>query len=245
MSKTATIILDSGCFLQVEPKGQTFSEIGYFQCDGSASDFSVVIDDKERAFTELHKLAEGCGGPGGECKIEVRHKDSHGGVKLDGVKFSEKFHDDLLEMKNLYEVTVPVKRENFDCVIRFDSGAFSPLDVRKRVFKQHHPKGPDGKHALVKGAPPKPIDKPIMHDVIVTFSLEPNESIEFARNGAPFWSIKEEDVERSIVIKLLADDSTSPKYFGDSFAAARDMYIMPNPSDPPPSCPSPPCLEGG
>lgn len=244
MPKTATILLDSGCFLQLEAKGQTFSEIGYFQCDESASDFRVVIDDQERTVPELHKLAEGCDGPGRECKIEVRHKDAAGAIKTDGVKFSETFHDELLEMKDLYGEPVKVKRENFDCVIRFDCGEFSSADLRTRVFKEHR-KGPNGKHALVRDAPPKPVNKPIMHDVVVSYTLDPEESIEFARNGVPFWSIKEGDVARSLVIKILADDSTGPKYFCDSFEAERGTYALPNPSDPPPSCPSPPCLEGG
>lgn len=241
MPKTATILLDSGCFLQLKEKGQTFSEIGYFQCDASASDYRVVIDDQERTVPELHKLAEG--EPGRECNIEVRHRDAFGTIKTDGVKFSEKFHDELLQMKDLYGKPVPVKRANFDCVIRFDSGNFSAGDVRTRVFKEHR-KGQDGKHQLVPGAPPKPVKK-IMHDVVVSYTLDPEESIEFARNGVPFWSIKAEKMERSLVIKILADDSTAPKYFSDSFEAERATYALPNPSDPPPSCPSPPCLEGG
>ena len=244
MPKTATIILDSGCFLKVEEKGQTFSEIGYFQCEGSAPDFRVVIDDREREVPELQKLAEGYDEPKRECKIEVRHKDASGAIKTDGVKFSETFHDELLEMKDLYGKPVPVNRQNFDCVIRFDSGKFSADDLRTRVFKEHR-KGPNGKHKLVRGAKPKPVKKPIMHDVVVTFTLGPDESIEFARNGEPFWSIKEGEMEGSLVVKLLADDSTAPKYFADSFETERATYALPNPSDPPPSCPSPPCLEGG
>jgi hypothetical protein len=241
-SKTATIILDSGCFLQLEAKGQTYSEIGYFQCAGSASDFRVMIDGKEKNVPELNKLAAGCDGP--KCKVEVRHKDSNERIKTDGVKFEKNFHDELLEMKDLYDAPVPVSRENFECVIRFDSGTFSPREVRKRVFKEHK-KLPDGKHELVPDAPPKPIKKPIMHDVAVSFTLAPGESIEFARNGKAFWSIKEGDIADSLEIKILADDSTAPRYFCDSFGAKRDTYLLPNPSDPPPSCPSPPCLEGG
>lgn len=244
MPKKATIVLDSGCFLQLEKKGQTFSEIGYFQCDGSDPDFEIVIDDQKTTVPELHKLAEGYTGPEQICKIEVRHKDADGATKTDGVEFPKNFHDKLLRMEDLYGVPVPVRPANFDCVIRFDSGKFSPADVRPRVFKDHQ-KGENGKHKLVLGATANPFDKPIMHDVVVSYSLKRGESIEFARNGVPFWSIKEEDVKRSIEIKILADDSTVSKYFSDSFKEPMTTFALPNPSDPPPSCPSPPCLEDG
>ncbi|MFY9554827.1 MAG: hypothetical protein WAV47_08960, partial [Blastocatellia bacterium] len=243
-SKKATIILDSGFFLPRKNKKQRFSEIGYFQCGSQDSDFEVSVDGTTKTFPALRKLAKGYVRPRKACTVEVRHKNKNGTIKKDGIKVSETFHDELLELKDLYGEPVSVEREKFDCVIRFDSGEFSSAGVRKRVFKQHR-KMSNGKHALVRGAEPKPIDKPIMHDIVVSFTLNDGESIELARNNMVFWSCKADDLEKEMVLKIRADASTAPKFYSAAFADPRTVYYLPNPDDPPPACPRPPCLEEG
>jgi hypothetical protein len=242
-TKQGKIILDSGCFLPLAKPEQTYAEIGYFECAGSSPDFRVVVDNKERRFPKLRKLRQDCDARGSKCQIEVRYKDSDGTTRKDGIKMSAKFHKQLLHLRDLYEEDVPVAPDNFDCVIRFDSGRFVPADLRRRAFKEHT-KRPDGTLALVPKTDPKEPRRKIMHDVEVTFTLKKDEAIELSRNDVVFWSSKGLDVKESFEIKIMADTSTTKKYLGSSFKVQRDTLWLPNP-DPPPTCPAPPCPERG
>lgn len=237
MPKRAKLILDSGCFLPLSDKKQTYSEIGLFQCDESKADFTVRVDGEEKHFPALRKL-------GSHCRIEVRHVNRNGTAKKGRVTFPKSFHRRLLKLKDLYGEHVPVNSKTFDCIVLLGTGRFSSKDARLgRVFKQHT-KRADGRHVLQARVAPKEIKKPIMHDIVVRYTLEDGEWIELLRDGTPFWSTKDADAKQSIEIKILADESTVPKYFGDSFQTLRAEYWLPNPSDPPPMCPNPPCEPG-
>ncbi|MEK6287501.1 MAG: hypothetical protein AABO57_17295 [Acidobacteriota bacterium] len=234
MPKRAKLILDSGCFLPLNDKKQTYSQIGLFQCDKSWADFTVRVDGKEKDFPALRKL-------GSNCKIEVRHVNENGTAKKGRVTFPKTFHRRLLELKDLYGEHVPVNSKTFDCIVLLRTGQFSSKDTRLgRVFKKHT-KRAKGRPVLQTRVAPKELKKPIMHDIVVRYSLEEGESIEFLRDGTPFWSTKEANAKQSIEIKINADESTVPKYFGDSFQTRRGELWLPNPSDPPPMCPNPPC----
>ncbi len=237
MSKQAKLILDSGCFLPLKDRKQTYSEIGLFQCDKYKADFTVRVDGEEKPFPELQK-------GGSQCTIEVRHVNRNGTVKKGKVTFPKTFHRRLLELKDLYGDHVPVNNKKFDCVLLLSTGRFSSKDNRRgRVFKKHT-KRTDGSPVLQSRAATKELKKPIMHDIVVRYTLEDGEWLEILRNGQTFWSTRDVKAKRRIEIKMHADESTVPKYFGDSFQALREEYWLPNPSDPPPMCPNPPCEPG-
>ena len=162
--------------------------------------------------------------------------------KTHEVEFSNSFHDELLHLGDLYGCRgVPVKSENFDCVIRFTCGQFYSLDVRKRTFRKHtiDPNGGDPKE--IRGVDPKPLDKGVMHDMVVTFELEDGEEVELLRNGKQFWSSANSGMSKTLSVKLPVDKSTENKFFCKGFCEEEDGYWLPNPGDPPPVCSEPPC----
>jgi len=234
MSKQAKLILDSGCLLPLKDKTQTYAEIGLFQCDKYEADFTLRVDGEEKPFPELQK-------GGSQCKLEVRHVNRNGTVKKGKVTFPKTFHRRLLHLKDLYGEPVPINDQKFDCLLRLSTGRFSSKNSRRgRVFKKHT-KRDDGRPVLQSGAEPKELKKPIMHDIVVRYTLEDGEWIEILRNDKPFWSTRDVEAKRRIEIKIHADELTVPKYFGESFKDLREEYWLPNPSDPPPMCPNPPC----
>jgi hypothetical protein len=84
--------------------------------------------------------------------------------------------------------------------------------------------------------------KEIAHDIGVRYTLEDNESIALTRDDIEFWSIRKCN---KLEITINTDDSTTEGFYRRSFQAPKDSYWLPNPDDPPPHCPLPPCLEGG
>jgi hypothetical protein len=125
MPKEVTITLDSGCFL---PKEGTHCEIGYFQCAGSAPDITVTVDGRKLRNKKPMKLGKG------SCVVQVHHRDADGKTKTDGITIPVPFHHQLLHLEDLYGSPVAVEPKNFDCILRFESGEFSGVDVREGTY---------------------------------------------------------------------------------------------------------------
>lgn len=227
MPKDVTITLDSGCFLQ---KKGTYCEIGYFHCKASQPDITVKVDGQPIQDPNLNKP-----GPG---SVQIHHKDTGGATKTGGISIPVPFHDQLLHMFDLYGSDVEV--ENFDYILRFETGEFSVQGVRKRKF--------NSLKKLANGdldtTPEETKEiKPIAHDILVRFTLADDESIEITQNGAPLWSSGR--FKNKLEIKINADETTVEGFYRRSFKHEKDSYWLPNPDDPPPACPLPPCPDGG
>ena len=230
----ATVILDSGCFLPMrDAADKNSTEIGYFESSRSVPDIRVRVDGIETIQTEQLNL-------GKNCKIEVRHMKSNDQPKKDGVKGSPTFHDELLHMKDLYGSHMPVDRAKFDCVIRFDSGLFCGALIKPRHFKEHK-KQANGKYEYTENCARKLVKKPIAHNVFVHFKLKAGEYLEITKNDAVLWSSKDSGAKDRLEIEIIADNSTTDKFYRHALKEKRDSYWLPNDNDPPPVCPDLPC----
>lgn len=231
-----TVTLDSGSFL---PKTDTFCEIGYFECEPTVSDIKIFIDGEEPDdVANPFKLCDASK----KCVIEVRHKDKDDHTKTDGIRTSKTFHSQLLHFEHLYGPGThhAVERNNFDCVIRFDSGHLRASMVKKRDFKEHK-KQQDGSFKHDPQDRPKPVGA-VSHNVVVSFTLDDNEALDLARDNSTIWTSKKYNPKQRIDIEIAADNSTAEKFFRHSLSdSGKDSYWLPNQGDPPPTCPSPPC----
>lgn len=231
MPTQATIVLDSGVLF---PKEGGHCEIGYFQCEDSCSDITISIDGEEvDNLPDPFKLGTGA--------IEVRHLNADGSIKRGGVKSSKLFHKRILHLKDLYGDDQPVERAKFDCVIRFDTGHFSPSMIKKRHFKEHRKQG-DGKFRHNPTDAPHET-QPIAHNLLVYYTLKDGEALELARGDVVFWSTRNYGIKDRLDIEFMADNSTAEKFFQHSLDDGKNGYWLPNQGDPPPSCPRPPCME--
>ncbi|MEK6302741.1 MAG: hypothetical protein AABO41_18680 [Acidobacteriota bacterium] len=237
MSVIATVTLDSGCFLTrkkdaVEPYS---AEVGYFESEKGTSDIKVQIDGQQVTSPELENL-------GKKCVIEVRRKDNGDIHRKDGARSSPTFHDRLLHMTDLYnDPQMDSAEDNFDCILRFESGYFYAAKVKDRTFKEHK-KQADSSLTYSDGNG-KQVVQSIAHDVAIYFRLEDGEALELVRNNEkPFWSSKDSGAKTSIDITFVADKSTVEKFYCHALKDARSSYWLPNqPEDPPPTCSKPPC----
>jgi hypothetical protein len=234
MPVQATVILDSGCFLPGNEKNLT-TEIGYFQSGNVAQDIRIIADGEELPSGNLMSLGQ-------KCQIEIRHVKADGTIYDEGAKASTNFHKQLLHLNELYgDKNVPVvDPTKFDCILRFDSGHFCGAMLKPRAFKQYR-RETDGKYVYEPNVEPKPIDRPIAHNVHVHFKLDEGEAIELARDGVIFWSSNDNKVGERLEIEIIADNSTAEKFYCDVMESSRDCYWVPNQGDPPPTCPLPPC----
>src|SRR5262249_45670818 len=156
------------------------------------------------------------------------------------------FHDELLHFGELYGcMGIRVAPKNFDCTIRFHCGIFGSWKLARRTFRRHRRNAgsyiPDGT------VEPKHIDRLIAQDIVVSYTLDDNERIELWRNGTKFWSTDDPGIPNNvqvIQIEILADDTTTERFYCDSFAVGEEAYWLPNPGDPPPICSLPPCQDG-
>jgi hypothetical protein len=228
----ATVILDSGCFLPLD-NGAAYTEIGYFGSSNSVSDIRVIADGKEVKSDEPMNL-------GKQCKIEIRHVLADGTINRDGVEGAEGFHERLLHLKDLYNKDTPVDRAKFDCIIRFDSGLFCAALVKPRYFKKHK-KQADGTFRVSDGEEPKLVSRLIAHNVYVQFVLNRGERLELARGGEVFWSSKGTGAKARLEVEIVADNTTTEKFYRVALKGNKQSYWMPNDGDPPPMCPEPPC----
>jgi hypothetical protein len=232
MPVQATVILDSGCLLPGDKSNPT-TEVGYFQSSQSAWDIRIVADGNELVFDEMKNL-------GNNCKLEIRHVKADGSVNQEGARPSATFHDEVLHMRELYGVDVPVAPENFDCIICFDSGLFCGALLKPRRFKLHESIG-NNELTPALNADAKMIDRPIAHNIHVHFKLEDGETIALARGGKVFWSSDQIKVAERLEIEIIADNTTAEKFYHQALKDSRNSYWLPNQGDPPPMCPSPPC----
>jgi hypothetical protein len=228
----ATVILDSGCFLPID-NGGAYTEIGYFGSSDSVSDIRIIADGEEKNNDDRLNL-------GKQCSVEIRHVLADGTVKRDGVKGADGYHDKLLHLKDLYDKDTPVNRDKFDCIIRFDSGLFRAALVKPRYFRKHT-KQPDGTLVLADTEEPKLVKRLIAHNIYVQFVLNRGERLELARGGKVFWSSKDAGVKARLEIEIVADNTTTEKFYRVALKSSRQSYWMPNDGDPPPMCPEPPC----
>jgi hypothetical protein len=228
-----TVILDSGCFLPIPIRGNgNHTEIGYFASEASISDIQVRADGNEIQDSMPLKL-------GKKSLIEVRHVTAEGNINRQGVKGSNNFHNVLLHMKDLYDRDMLVDRNNFDAIIRFDSGLFVGSMIKLSGFRKQQKLG-DGHFAYSLSDPPQ-VSKPIAHDVNVFFTLTEGESLELTRDGQVFWSSRLLRLSDRLEIEFIADNSTAHKFYRDALKEELDTYWIPNGEDPPPVCPGPPC----
>jgi hypothetical protein len=228
----ATVILDSGCFIPLENDG-AFTEIGYFQSSDSISDIRVIVDGKEMFDSEPLNL-------GKKCKVEVRHVKANGKVVKGKPVGAYGFHDKLLHLKDVYGKDMPIDETKFDCILHFDTGLFCAAMVKPRAFRKHNkPNG--GKLAMMADEKPKQLKKAIAHNVHVLFKLQKGDALELARNGEVFWSSKDSGAKDRIELEVVADNTTSEKFYVGALKEKQLIYWMPNNGDPPPMCPEPPC----
>jgi hypothetical protein len=219
---------------------QTYTEMGYFGSSSSVSDIRVLADGDEVKQPEKMNLKMN---PKKKCKIEVRHVKANGKTKKDGVTRSTTFHDELLHLRDLYGRDMHLDPSKFDCVIRFESGHFSGALLKPRLFKEHK-KQADGRYEFPPDGKTKMIKKPIAHNVWVQFKLKRGEAIELARDGEVFWSSKDSGAQFRLDIEIIADNTTTQKFYRVALQEDQDSYWLPNQGDPPPSCPNPPCRPG-
>lgn len=228
----ATVILDSGCFLPLD-NGGAYTEIGYFGSSNSVSDIRVIADGEEKKYDSPINL-------GKQCNVEIRHVRADGTINKDGVKGSNGFHEKILHLRDLYDKDTPVNREKFDCIIRFDSGLFCAALVKPRYFRKHT-KQADGSLILANTEEPKLVKRLIAHNVYVQFALNKGERLELARSGKVFWSSKDAGAKARLEVEIVADNSTTEKFYRMALKSNRQSYWLPNEGDPPPMCPEPPC----
>jgi hypothetical protein len=226
-----TIILDSGGFLIDERTGAGTLDVGYFETSGH--DIEVSEDGKPAQALPNVKL-----GKRNET-IDVQHLASDGSVRT-GVIRSASFKRDILRKNELYPTDTPdFLAAEYDCILRFHSGAFESDDVRKRVFKEHRVSddAPTGNSQSTRE---------IANDVLVHFDLEKGEELRLRRsNNTDLWSSSSVGGGAGqVTVKLLADGSLDAKYFRKALKHKGPHYRLPNP-DPPPMNGNDPGAGGG
>jgi hypothetical protein len=233
----ATVILDSGCFLQMPPPEENIpkaTEIGFFLSGKSVPDIKVRADGDDVDAPELADL-------GKKGSIEVRHVLANGKLKRDGVKGAKNFHKNLLHMRDLYGDPPPViNRKKFDCVIRFESGLFYGSLIKSRAFIEQK-KQENGRYEYSPEDKSKVVKKPILHNVFIHFNLKKGEAIEITKDGKVIWSSKDSGAKGILEIEVVADNETTDKFYRMALKDKRESYWMPNWGDPPPVCSQPPC----
>ena len=143
-------------------------------------------------------------------------------------------------MKDLYGNHMPVDRAKFDCVISFDSGLFCAALIKPRYFNEHR-KQTDGKFKYTQGCGRKLVKKPIAHNVFVHFKLNNGETLEIVKDNEVIWSSKDCSAKDILEIVIIADNTTTDKFYRQALKDKRDSYWLPNDGDPPPVCSDPPC----
>jgi hypothetical protein len=230
MPVLASIVLDSGCFL--DPDGK-YCQVGYFACADCSSDIKIFIDGEEvQNLPDPFKLGKGA--------IEVRHLDANSSPKAIGVSSSKFLKNQILHLERLYGQDQEPEHKSFDCVIRFASGHLRPSMLKMRDFKMARRQS-DGKYKADPNGKPTPVG-PIAHNVVLALTLDDKETLELVRNGTPFWSSADYKVERHIEVEIMADNTTAEKFFCHCLKDQKKQgYWVPNQGDPPPVCPQGGC----
>ncbi|HXG91930.1 MAG TPA: hypothetical protein VNN73_06110 [Blastocatellia bacterium] len=219
----ATIVLDSGAFLQDIDSNPAALDIGYFQCakDHSGNvvpDIHVYVDGNEATIPHS-KLGKGT--------INVLH--TKGSTTLTNLKFASSLTKHLLRKKDLYNSPVP----NFDdakleCKLHFNSGAFRCSMVKDRRFKEV---------PLMGGSPGEKHTKQIAHNTVVEYEVADDGDLRLEANGKTLFSTAR-DVTKSakrVDIEIVSNNLTAEKFFREALdLTGQSSYWLPNQGDPPP-----------
>lgn len=232
MPVQATVILDSGCILPGYEKS-TSTDIGYFQSSASAPDLRVIADGRVYPDAALQSLGQ-------NCVIEVRHVKADGSINRSGARATDDFHSEILHLRDLYGVDMPVSPKNFECVLRFDAGLFCGAQLKPRQFKLYRQQS-NGDYIYSPTDAPMSIDRPIAHNIHVLFKLDDGDALELARDDVVFWSSRRITVAHRLEIEVIADNTTADKFYRVALTGIGDQCWLPNQGDPPPVCPEYPC----
>ncbi len=213
-----SVVLDSGAFLTDEAAtGYTYSEVGYF-----IPHLNVYGDGEFLRDIDAYKMGTGAK------VVNVRHLDSTGKEKADGVSLSNSLVTNVLRMHKLHNRAIHVDRSKFDCIFHFNSGRFCCSHVKARVFKEVHGvlHTPTGKTKNVG---------PIAHDIVVHFELADGESFRMTYDDDVIWSSENHpDVKRRFDIEVIAQHATAEYYYREMLNLGRQNYWLPNQGDAPP-----------
>jgi hypothetical protein len=220
MAKRGSITINGGIFLtKKEDLGYDYWDIGYFECDASFPDVKVYVDGDLLSGAILKLGAAGD-------RIDV--KLEKGGSTLEtGVQKGRSFPDDVLRREVLYGAQVTLDEGKLDSVLRFHSGHFRPSMVKQRYFKQHDPTG------KLAGSSRKDMGA-IAHNVVVHYDLSDGDKLTIAsKTKTYFQKVIDPNVRDRLELEILADDSTSLKYFCDCVDPATPFFWVPNQGTPP------------
>lgn len=214
-----TIVLDTGAFFPPELKDQTFIDVGYFETPGAA-DIEVSEDGR---ITFQGKLGKG------NHRIEVEHVEKDGVTIRQPVNPTNSYQRDILKKDDLYGATgIPMfKTAEYDCILRFNSGDFKGEDVKPRTFTEHQ---------LSTGNPTgnKKTTRPIANVIHVDYDLAAGEALRLRGRGGNLWSSSSAAPgTKTVVVRLLTDDTLNPAYHKRALDHRVQHYYLPN-SDPPP-----------
>lgn len=220
----ATIVLDSGAFLQNIDDDPSELDVGYFQCGKDCHgqdvpDIHAYANGEEIPVTH-DKLGYG--------RVNVIH--AKGKAPVTGIKISDSLKRNLLRKEDLYgKGTAPAYDERtMECVIHFTSGHFRCSKVKDRRFVEvliaDGTKTGKDQHA-----------RPIAHDVLVHFQLADEEELRLEReNGTVMFSTGTLPAGTSHVeIELVTNNVTAVQFFRDALdLAGRTHCWLPNQGDP-------------
>ena len=217
-----TIVLDTGAFFPPELKDQPYIDVGYFETPGAA-DIEVSEDGRIAKSSSQGKLGKG------NNRIEVEHLEKDGVTVKKPVKPSNSYQRDILKKDDLYDATgIPVfKTAEYDCILRFNSGDFKSEDVRPRRFTEHQLSNdsPTGNDKMTR---------PIANVIHVDYNLADGETLRLRGRGGDIWSSSSvAPGTKTVVVRLLTDDTLNPAYHKRALDHRVQHYYLPN-SDPPP-----------
>lgn len=217
----ATIVLDSGAFIQDIDKDPSELDVGYFQ-SGKDHDGNDVPDIRAYANAEEAPVRHNKLGKGTINVIRTK-----GGAP---VKISNSLKRNLLRKTDLYgkSSTPDYNMKAMECIIHFTSGDFRCSKVKNRRFIE----------LVVAGYTPTGRDKyvrPIAHDVLVHFLLADDEELRLEReNGTVLFSTKDLKAGTAHVeIELLTNNDTARQFFCEAIDLSHQTLCwLPNQGDP-------------
>jgi hypothetical protein len=211
----ATVTLDSGSFFE---RDSSHWDVGYFQSRDSIPDIRVYVDGEE---VDVGHIKLGAGNQ----RIDFYHMKA-GGKAPGGISVSKDLDKNLLTREKLYGRPIPLRQSAFDVIIRFHSGHFRSSMVKDRVFKECAYGCPSGGQRLIEG---------VAHNVIIHYVLEEGDYLKLVRDDRVLWSSQDLKVKDSLDVEIVADDSTTGKFFYLSLDLSQDKYWLPNQGNPPPA----------
>ncbi len=219
----ATIVLDSGAFLQNISKDPIELDVGYFQSDKDHDGNDVpdirVYANAEELPVNHPKLGKG--------RISVIRTKA--GASINGLMITDSLKQNLLRKVDLYgDPSPPWDLNGLECVIHFTSGTFRCSKVKDRRFEEvtigsWQPTGGEQ------------FTRPIAHDVLVHFDLEDDEELRIENEQGPvLFSTKDlAPGTRHVEIELLTNNATAKSFFCSALdLRGRKHCWLPNQGDP-------------